>query len=53
MRLAANDSCFNGRLISRAMPTEPSAVASSAMLIHTIQVLPAIGLTCSDSARSQ
>ena len=53
MRLAATESCVSGRWISRAMPTEPTAVASSAMPIQTNQVSPDIGLTCATSVRSQ
>src|SRR5882724_5216125 len=53
MRLAANDRSRKGWLISRAMPAEPSTVASKAMVTHSSQVLPAIGLTRVGSACSQ
>ena len=53
MRLAANESCCSGRLMRRAMPTEPSAVAASAMPIQIAQVLPPSGPVCAGAACSQ
>ena len=38
MRLAAKDRSRSGRLISRAITTEPTSVASSAMPTQTNQV---------------
>ena len=53
MRLAAKDSSRSGRLISRAITTEPTSVASSAMPTQTNQVLLVSGPACAVSDCSQ
>ncbi len=53
MRLAANDRSLSGRLISRAMPAEPSTVASRAIETHSMMVLVDIGPTRVGSTFSQ
>ena len=53
IRLAANERSLSGRLISRAMPAEPSTVASSAIETQRTIVLVDIGPTRVGSTLSQ
>ena len=53
IRLAANESCLSGRLIKRAIATDPTSVASKAIPIQMNQVLPMTWGVCSGSVSSQ